>query len=54
MLEYAEGGNNDFVHRLPGRLHYPNLVLSWGLVSSEILLQWFWRPISRPSCRRSR
>lgn len=41
VLEYREGGNNDFVHRLPGRLHHPNLVLSWGLVSSEILLKWF-------------
>src|ERR1700743_2774757 len=41
VLEYAEGGNNDFVHRLPGRMRYPNLKLSWGLVSDEILLQWF-------------
>ena len=41
VLEDAEGGNNDFVHRLPGRMRYPNLKLSWGLVSDEILLQWF-------------
>ena len=41
VLEYREGGNNDFVHHLPGRMRYPNLVLSWGIVSDEILLQWF-------------
>jgi phage tail-like protein len=41
VLEYAEGGNNDFVHRLPGRMRYPNLRLSWGMVSDDILLKWF-------------
>jgi phage tail-like protein len=41
MFEYAEGGNNDFVHKLPGRLHFPNLVLSRGLTNSEALLKWF-------------
>jgi phage tail-like protein len=40
VLEYREGGNNDFVHRLPGRISYPNLVLSWGMVSDETLLKW--------------
>jgi phage tail-like protein len=41
VYEYAEGGNNDFVHRLPGRMRYPNLVLSWGLVHDESLFKWF-------------
>ena len=41
VLEYAEGGNNDFVHRLPGRMRYPNIKLTWGLVSDETLLKWF-------------
>src|SRR6201986_455491 len=41
VLEYAEGGTNDFVHRLPGRVRYPNLKLTWGLVSDETMLQWF-------------
>ena len=26
VYEYQEGGNNDFVHHLPGGLRYPNLV----------------------------
>jgi phage tail-like protein len=41
MYEYAEGGNNDFVHKLPGRLHFPNLLLSRGLTNSDALLKWF-------------
>ena len=39
--EYHEGGNNDFVHRLPGGLHYPNLILSRGLTNEDALLRWF-------------
>jgi phage tail-like protein len=41
--EYREGGNNEFVHHLPGRVHYPNLVLSWGLTNSDLLQQWFFQ-----------
>ena len=29
--EYAEGGNNEFVHQLPGRLIYPKLELARGM-----------------------
>lgn len=43
VYEYAEGGNNDFVHHLPGRVHYPNLVLSWGITSDPLLQQWFFK-----------
>ena len=42
VYEYAEGGNNDFVHRLPGCLHYPNLNLTRGLTNEDALLKWFW------------
>jgi phage tail-like protein len=41
VLEYAEGGNNDYSHKLPGRLMHPNLVLSRGLTDSDALLKWF-------------
>jgi phage tail-like protein len=40
ILEYREGGINDVVHRLPGQLTYPNLVLSNGLTSSAVE-EWF-------------
>jgi phage tail-like protein len=41
VYEYREGGNNDTIHRLPGRISYPNLRLSWGLVDDDALLRWF-------------
>jgi phage tail-like protein len=42
VYEYREGGNNDFVHHLPGRIMYPNLRLSRGLTNEDALLKWFW------------
>lgn len=41
VYEYHEGGNNETVHRLPGRLQYPNLVLSRGLTNDAALQKWF-------------
>ena len=41
VLEYREGGMNDVVHRLPGKLTYPNLILSRGLTNQDALLTWF-------------
>jgi phage tail-like protein len=43
VYEYQEGGNNDFVHRLPGCMRYPNLTLSWGICNDESLLKWFFK-----------
>jgi phage tail-like protein len=39
--EYMEGGSNDFVHKLPTRVKYPNLVLKRGITHEEALLEWF-------------
>ena len=41
VQEYAEGGNNEFVHQLPGRLVYPKLELSRGMTTEDNLLKWF-------------
>jgi phage tail-like protein len=41
IYEYREGGNNDVVHRLPGRIQYPNLLLSRGLTQEDALQRWF-------------
>ena len=41
VYEYREGGRNDFVHRLPGSLHYPNLILTHGMTSETALFEWF-------------
>jgi phage tail-like protein len=40
IYEYREGGNNDFVHQLPGAIHYPHLVLSRGLTNEDALVKW--------------
>lgn len=41
VLEYEEGGNNLFVHKLRGRVRYPNLSLARGVTSEDALLKWF-------------
>ena len=42
VLEWPEGGRNDYVHRLPGRVKpYGNLVLKRGIASDE-LYQWYY------------
>jgi phage tail-like protein len=41
VKEYAEGGENGYVHKLPGETRYPNLVLSRGLTDLDTLWVWF-------------
>lgn len=38
--ELAEGGENRFTHRLPGRAKYGNLVLRRGMLTDSALLSW--------------
>jgi len=40
--EYMEGGVNDFVHKLPTRVKYPNIVLKRGVTHEEELMKWFY------------
>jgi phage tail-like protein len=40
--DYNEGGVNDFVHKLPTRMKYPNLVLKRGVTYEDALLKWLW------------
>src|SRR4051794_40060584 len=40
--EYMEGGSNDFVHKLPTRVKYPNIVLKRGVTYEDELLRWIW------------
>ena len=42
VFEYTEGGLNDFVHKLPGRLKYPNLTFKRGITDQDALQRWFW------------
>jgi phage tail-like protein len=41
VMEYAEGGNNGFVHKLPGRTRYSNITLKWGLIDTDALWIWY-------------
>jgi phage tail-like protein len=52
VLEYAEGGENGYVHKLRGHMRYPNLVLSRGITSEHELLDWLFtsqQPARRPT-----
>jgi phage tail-like protein len=40
-MDYPEGGNNEFVHRLPVRLKFQNVVLKRGITHQRALLDWF-------------
>lgn len=35
-----EGGENGFVHRLPGRMTWPNITLKRGITQTDNLLAW--------------
>ena len=41
ILEYQEGGQMGFVHKLRGQLKYPNLTLKRGVTHESALLEWF-------------
>ncbi len=41
VLEYPEGGNNGFVHKLAGRTKFANVVLKWGVTDSTALWEWY-------------
>lgn len=41
VMDYAEGGNNSFIHRLPGRTKVSNLTLKRGMTSSNELFKWY-------------
>lgn len=39
---YSEGGVNGYVHQFLGQVSYPNLVLTQGLTSLDLLWDWYW------------
>ena len=45
VMEYAEGGNNRFIHRLPGRTKISNLTLKHGMTRSNDLFKWYMKSI---------
>ena len=39
--DLAEGGQNQYTHKLPGRMKWPNLVLKRGVTNTDNLFDWF-------------
>lgn len=39
--DIAEGGQNGYSHRVPGRMTWPNIVFRRGLTNSNALFDWF-------------
>lgn len=38
--ELVEGGENNFVHQLPGRMKWPHIVLKRGVTDTDALFEW--------------
>lgn len=38
--DLVEGGQNGYSRKLPGRMEWPNIVLSRGLINSDNLFEW--------------
>lgn len=38
--DISEGGQNEYVHKLPGRMTWPNITLKRGVTQSDNLLSW--------------
>ena len=52
VVEYVEGGNNIYTHRLRGHAKYPNVTLRRGVTFEEGLMRWFYateQPSQRPT-----
>jgi phage tail-like protein len=46
VLEYAEGGQNTFVHRLPTRTKQGNITLKRGVITSDTaLVTWYQKTV---------
>jgi len=51
--DYPEGGVNDYIHKLPRRTKYPNLVLKRGITDSDVLWKWHQEVVSGKIERKS-
>jgi phage tail-like protein len=40
VATYSEGGENGFMHKLPGRLTWPHVILRRGITDSDTLFAW--------------
>ena len=40
VIQYREGGDVATVHKLPGNVTYPDIILKWGVTDSRELYDW--------------
>jgi phage tail-like protein len=40
VVEYREGGEEPTVHKMPGKVSYPDITLKWGVTKSRELYDW--------------
>lgn len=40
VIEYTEGGSKGIIYKLPGRVKYPNIVLTRGFAANSALYEW--------------
>lgn len=40
VQEYMEGGNNEFIHKLPGRMKFSNITLKRGITDNPQFATW--------------
>jgi phage tail-like protein len=53
VFDYEEGGNNGFIHRLPGRSKCGNLTLKRGMTRTNELLKWYVKVVQGQIDRRN-
>lgn len=41
VKEYAEGGRNSYIHKIPGEARFPNLILSRGITDIDAMWSWY-------------
>ena len=51
VTDFQEGGNNGYIHKLPGRTKWTNVVLKYGVTDSSDLWEWF-QSVSRGQVER--
>jgi len=53
VIEYREGGNPSVVRKLPGRIHFGNLMLRRGITASDELYNWWKTVLDGQTIRRN-
>jgi len=51
VMEYAEGGNNDFIRHFPGRVRYPHLTMTRGLTNQDNFVKWLLKTRTEPELK---